>query len=79
MKYIIALLFAVNANASVLDLNLSKKWNINGVPVGHEATSMGVKLSLLGTGTATKKLGVSKATRCSEADLLALSGWTNSA
>jgi len=61
MKYIIALLFAVNANASVLDLNLSKKWNINGVPVGHEATSMGVKLSLLGTGTATKKLGVSKA------------------
>jgi hypothetical protein len=61
MKYIIALLFAVNANASILEMNLSKKWNINGVPVGHEATSMGVKMSLLGTGTATKKLGVSKA------------------
>jgi hypothetical protein len=61
MKYIIALLFAVNANASILELNLAKKWNINGVPVGHEAKAMGINLRLLGTGTSTKKMGVSKA------------------
>ena len=61
MKYIIALLFTINANASILKLNVSKNWNINGVSVGHEATAMGVNLKLLGTGTATKKMGVSKA------------------
>jgi hypothetical protein len=61
MKYIIALLFAFNANASILEINPVKKWNINGVPVGHEAVAMGTKLDLIGTGTAVKKMGLAKA------------------
>jgi hypothetical protein len=58
MKYIIAMLLSVTtANAELIDINVVKNWNNNGVSVGHEATVDNKTLHLVGSGTAVQKVG----------------------
>jgi hypothetical protein len=58
MKYIIAMLLSVTtANAELIDINVVKNWNSNGVAVGHEATADNKTLHLVGSGIAVQKVG----------------------
>jgi hypothetical protein len=62
MKTIITLglMFCLNVQASILNIDTSRGYNINGVPVGQTAVANGKTLQLLSTGTATKKMGIAK-------------------
>ena len=58
---LLSLLFAANANAQLLKMDFSRQFNINGIPVATKVDAYGTKLTLTGTGTAFKKVGLSKA------------------
>ena len=59
---LIGCFFVCKAHAGdILNIDTSKNWNINGVPVGDVATTVsGSSLKLMSTGTATKKVGIAK-------------------
>lgn len=59
--YYLLLLLGLNANADLLKMDFSRKFNISGVPVATKVETNGVTLTLTGTGTAFKKVGLSKA------------------
>jgi len=57
----VVLMMSGVANAQLLtDQNFTKRWNINGVPVASDVVYAGTKLYLTGTGTAVKKISMSK-------------------
>ena len=60
MKYIIGLLFCTCAQASILNIDTSKGYNLNGVSIGHVASVASRSLSLMSIGTATKRMGIAK-------------------
>lgn len=63
MKRYLLLLLIIgnNSNADLLKMDFSRKFNINGIPVATKVETGGTTLTLTGTGTAYKKVGLSKA------------------
>jgi len=53
--------FGLNSEAQLLKMDFSRQFNINGIPVATKIEANGTKLTLTGTGTAFKKIGLSKA------------------